>query len=100
MSLLLRRFIGHKVAIRNHLSGVWVGVVDDIDDVGNVALTGRRLWHWTGAGDVSSVAITGITGDRISALTSVVVSAPHVEIHLCSDAAHASVMEAPVWTGR
>jgi hypothetical protein len=73
---------GKLVVIRAHLSGVWYGMLVSKTDK-EIVLTGaKRLWSWQGALSVSEIAVSGITGGKISAATNVtLLRSDCIEIH-------------------
>lgn len=62
-STLYTDLIGKPVLVRSRGSGVWAATLDahEVNAAGNsVRLSNaRRLWSWTGAGECSSLALTG-----------------------------------------
>jgi len=92
---MYRKFIGKKVVIRHQLSGVWMAIVDDADERGRMAITGRRCWRWSEALDASTIAAYGC-GGRITALRSLVIGDAPIECIEADDAAYDRVMSAEV----
>ena len=63
--------VGRYCVIRSYAAGVHVGVVKSVSDSASgreVALTDtRRIWSWTGALSCTEIAVSGITGGKVSA---------------------------------
>ena len=63
--------VGHYCLIRSYAAGVHVGMVASVTD----SLSGRevelretrRIWSWSGALSCSEIALSGITGGKLSA---------------------------------
>ena len=93
--------IGRPVLVRSRGSGVWAAslVSVSITPAGVIAhLDGaRRFWSWTGAGECSSLALTGPTGGKIGPACSVVVSEV-LEIHPMQTAALSALSKVSPWT--
>lgn len=59
------------VIVRANDSGVWHGTLSSKTSTEIVLTKARRLWSWEGALSCSEIAISGITGGRISPPVSV-----------------------------
>jgi hypothetical protein len=93
--------VGKVCLIRSRGSGVWIGtmVSRSIHAAGvSVELSdARRLWYWEGAGECSTLALTGPTDGKIGPACSPIVHEV-VEEHVCAPAAIAALARVPVWT--
>lgn len=100
-STLYADLIGKPVLVRSRGSGVWAATLDahEVNAAGNsVRLSNaRRLWSWTGAGECSSLALTGPSGGKIGPACSVVVNEV-LEVHPMQPAAVAAVAAVSSWT--
>ena len=62
-------FLGKYVVIRAARSGVHVGVLSSVNDDKVILTDTRHIWSWNGALTVSDIAVSGITGGKLSAVT-------------------------------
>ena len=92
--------IGKVCLVRSRGSGVWIGtLVSRAFTAAGVTVeltNARRLWSWTGAGECSSLALTGPSGGKIGPASSPIVNEV-LEEHVCSDAAVAAVAAVAAW---
>lgn len=60
---------GNYVIVRTYASGVWCAVLDSYDPVTRHALlnNARRLWSWSGAFTLSTVALRGVSEAKMPA---------------------------------
>ena len=93
--------VGKFALVRSRGSGVWAGYVSAAHEgpAGHtLTLTNaRRLWSWTGAGECSSLALTGPTGGKIGPAASPIV-AEVLEAHEMSPDAVSAIAKVPTWT--
>lgn len=93
--------VGKVALVRSRGSGVWAGVVESAHEgaAGHTLTlsTARRLWSWTGAGECSSLALTGPSGGKIGPAAAPIV-AEVLEAHLMSSAAVDAVNKVSPWT--
>jgi len=93
--------IGKVVLVRSRGSGVWMGrlVARSEGAAGHsVELAdARRFWSWSGAGECSSLALTGPSDGKIGPPSNPIVREV-LEDFVCSDAAIAAVAAIKVWT--
>lgn len=94
-------FVGKVALVRSRGSGVWAGVVESAHEgAAGHTLTlssARRLWSWTGAGECSSLALTGPTGGKIGPMCSPIV-AEVTEAHLLTSVAVDALIKVAPWT--
>lgn len=97
---LYAHLVGRPVLVRSRGSGVWAAHLDaaHVTPAGVLASlsNARRLWSWQGAGECSSLALTGPTGGKIGPACSVVVSEV-LEIHPMQPAAVSAVASVTPW---
>lgn len=93
--------IGKIVLVRSRGSGVWIGrlVARMTTAAGHsVQLAdARRLWSWQGAGECSSLALTGPSGGKIGPVCAPIVHEVLEEHEVTTEAA-AAVGKIKVWT--
>ena len=93
--------IGHPVLVRSRGSGVWAATLDaaHVGAAGVIVTlsSARRLWAWLGAGECSSLALTGPSDGKIGPACSVIV-AEVVEVHPMQPAAVSAVAAVKPWT--
>lgn len=93
--------VGKVALVRSRGSGVWAGLVESAHEgAAGHAITlsnARRLWSWTGAGECSSLALTGPTGGKIGPVCAPIV-AEVMEAHLMSSAASDALVKVAPWT--
>ena len=91
--------IGKPVLVRSRGSGVWAATLDAVGagDTSVRLSSARRLWSWTGAGECSSLALTGPSGGKIGPASSVLVTEV-LEIHPMQPAAVSAVAAVSPWT--
>jgi len=93
--------VGKLALVRSRGSGVWAGYVSAAHEgpAGHtLALANaRRFWSWTGAGECSSLALTGPTGGKIGPAASPIV-AEVLEAHELSPDAVGAIAKVPTWT--
>lgn len=83
------------VVVRAHLSGVWAGELRRKDDA-EVHLCARKLFSWSGALDVSTIALHGAAG-KISGMTEVtLLRSDCIEIHEMAAEAWARIQSVEV----
>lgn len=60
---------GKYVIVRTYASGVWCAFLDSYDPVHRMAFlsTARRLWWWSGAFTLSTVASSGVSDAKMPA---------------------------------
>lgn len=93
--------IGRSVIVRSRGSGVWAAMLDAayVTAAGVIVSLSyaRRLWSWQGAGECSSLALTGPSGGKIGPACSVTV-AEVLEVHAMTPAAVSAVSAVAPWT--
>ena len=93
--------IGRPVLVRSRGSGVWSATLDaaHVTEAGVIVSLSyaRRLWSWQGAGECSSLALTGPSAGKIGPACSVTVSEV-LEVHAMTPAAVLAVSAVAPWT--
>lgn len=91
-------FKGNHVIVRSSPSGVWLGVLEEINDRSTVRLRdARRVWRWEGAGSCSGLATHGPSGGLITAAISRVLVMDVCEILLVTPDALARFAAVEPW---
>lgn len=92
--------IGKVCLVRSRGSGIWIGtLVSRAFTAAGVTVeltNARRLWSWIGAGECSSLALTGPAGGKIGPACAPIVNEV-LEEHVCTDAAIAAIAAVAVW---
>lgn len=93
--------IGKVVLVRSRGSGVWIGrLVSRMTTAAGHSVQladARRLWSWQGAGECSSLALTGPTDGKIGPMAAPIVHEV-LEEHEVTTAAAAAVGKIKVWS--
>lgn len=93
--------IGKVVLVRSRGSGVWVGrLVSRMTTAAGHSVQladARRLWSWQGAGECSSLALTGPSDGKIGPPSAPIVHEVLEEHEVTTEAA-AAVSKIKVWT--
>lgn len=96
----MQDFIGKKVIVRGHGSGVFFGTLA-AKEKREVKLTNcRRIWSWEGAASLSQIAIEGVKNPEICHFTMTVdeiIIMDAVEIIPCTEIAIKNIEEVPIW---
>ena len=94
--------------VRTRMSGVWVCAqqarIPDGAPHGQdaMAITGRRLYSWSGAGELTQVAVAGVEEARIGppAVCVILRWSDIAEVQVMTAEAVACIDQIPVWTGK
>ena len=98
---------GEQVILRDHMAGVYVGILHSTMPAGVILAGGaRQLHYWEQGGSVAQIAERGIAGSRsrVTAPTSASTglrfqAANVVQIIEMTDVAYTRCMDMPVWDG-
>lgn len=91
--------LNQNVIIRDNMAGVFVGTLTMQDGKTWTARDVRKIHYWTKAAAVEGLATVGFGRDsRITPIVAEIQGFDAVQICLCTDAEHAALMAAPVWT--
>ena len=96
----MNEVLGKYCIVRGRYSGVFAGVVREING-DQVLMTGlRRIWYWDGAASISQLAAEGTTAPKNCKFTVVVESAlimDVIEIIPCTAEAEANIKAVKEW---
>ena len=93
-------FINEKCIVRGDRSGVFFGVVKNINEQTVEMENVRRIWYWEGAASLSQLAVEGTKKPQTCKFT---MQVPHViifdvvEINQCSEQAITSIDGVKEW---
>lgn len=96
----MENIIGKYCVIRGRSSGVFAGVVEEIDG-DRVLVSGvRRIWYWDGAASISQLAVDGTASPHTCKFTVTVeemLILDVIELIPCTEKAERSIKSVSEW---
>ena len=99
----MKEFIGKKVIVRDHMAGVFFGIIKSIEGTQVYFEKARKLYYWKGANTVEDLALFGTKDPENCQFTcwnKNTLLANYCQILPCTKESANSIEGVPVWTAR
>ena len=96
----METMLNNYCIVRGNRSGVFAGIVKEIDGEHVLLNNVRRIWYWDGAATLSQMAMEGVTnpsGCKFTVEVSELLVLDAIEILRCTEEAEACIKAVKVW---
>lgn len=96
----METMLNNYCIVRGNRSGVFAGIVKEINGDQVLMTNVRRIWYWDGAATLSQMAMEGVTnptGCKFTVEVNELLVLDAIEILRCTEAAEACIKAVKVW---
>ena len=100
---MIERLIGKEVLVRGDRSGVFVGVLKELEGTRVILNDCRRIWYWDGAASISQIAMEGVSKPNLCKFpikVKEIAIFDVIEIIQTTPEAIASLDNVPIWSAK